>query len=712
MLLVWVATVSACACVQSVVSQPVSGCPSYGCTPTGSFSLLTPSGIPRSGVKVVWTTPLSNSSGSGSRLLGCVSNDRHVVCPSQYGYVGIDADNGRVLWRDSTLINPSLPVMDISGDIIGSDGRYLTKVDGNGTVEKPVIPLDPSMTPVYSIVFGEGNILFIVSQTGELVAYLSNGIPLASLVLRGNVERYNGTFHPIAQPIMKGSRAYILTQFQPDPQDAAIPQEKLGILALQRVYAIDIQDRMVKPIDIVWYINLELEVKVNFRESVKSKKSPQYEPEQTSTDIDSSKQNPITRFSRDEAVKPRITDKMNQSRFSRNTHDSLEHDKRLMYKTADRTERELFLLGMLTRSKAKGGKRFREPINSFRNPVHRHDKSSNVVEMVQQGSVQFVATNKSQKSDTLGTRNPNSGTSGTGNPNSGSSGTGNPNFDNSGAGHPQQGRHWNSNIRHQSSQQANEQSSLSFFFGTVMASVAPPIGICDMLTLVEHRQSCLESSFSRLVGIQDLGTNMSLLYSNNFSLSHMSVYDSSYGRVGLDSSWDTSMTQEIQHADPKHKRQAKHTQQRKRLGEGSLVWAVTQFGDTINGFDQISSQVQQIANVSQMLNTTVQVTSRVMVALDPNTHADLLLFAIRRVNKSEPHSSFNATNYLVALDTSFGDGEENIMWTFPVPYDYEVQGQIVVLEVPWVNSTSPLLVATAQGPVSQIAFAFNFTQIL
>ncbi|XP_046559461.1 uncharacterized protein LOC124268518 isoform X2 [Haliotis rubra] len=609
------------------------------------------------------------------------------------GYVGIDADTGRVLWKDSSLINPSLPIMDISGDIIGSDGRYLTKVDGNGNVEKPVIPLDPLMTPVYSIVFGEGNILFIVSQTGELVAYLANGIPLASLVLRGNVERYNGTFHPIAQPIMKGSRAYILTQFQPDPQDATIPQEKLGTLAMQRLYAMDILDRMVKPIDIVWYLNLELEVKVNYREPVKSKKSPQYEPKQTSKDIDGSKQRPIARISR-EAVHPRNPDKMNQSRLSRNKHATLEHDTRLKYKTADRAERNSFVLDMLKRSIAKGGKSFREPTNSLRNPAHRHDVSSDVLEMVQHESIQFIGTGNTNKYQ-------NSGTSRTGNTKSGTSGTG---------GY-QKDRHPPSNIRHQWSQQTSEQSSLSYFFGTVMASVAPPIGICDMLTLEEHRQSCLESSFSRLVGIQDLGTNMSLLYSNNFSLSHMSVYDSSYGRMGLHSSWNTSIKQED--ADPKHdKTQATHTQQRTRLGEGSLVWAVTQFGDTINGFDQISSQVQQIANVSQMLNTTVQVTSRVMVALDPKTHADLLLFAVRRVNKTEPHSSFNATNYLVALDTSFGDGEANIMWTFPVPYDYEVQGQIAVLEVPWVNSTSPLLVATAQGPVSQIAFAFNFTQTL
>lgn len=455
---------------------------------------------------------------------------------------------------------------------------------------------------------------------------------------------------------------------------------------MQRLYAIDLLDRLVQPIDIVWYFNLELEVKVNCRRPGKSTEASQDDGKQNAGNVAGSKHKPTSEISRDKkTVRPWNPNEMKRSRLSRNKRDTLEHDTRLKYMTANPLDGNSVLLDMLTRSEAKGGTNIWGPTNSLRNPVLRHGESMDVVGMVQDEFILSTGTGNTNK-------HQNSGTSGTGG--------------------SHKDRHPSDKIRHQLSQQASEQSSLIYFFGTVMASVAPPTGICDMLTLEENRQCCLESSFSRLVGIQDLGTNMSLSYSNNFSLSHMSVYDDSYDRPGLDSSWNTGVKQKNRDTDPKdEKTPDTHAKQRARLGEGSLVWAVTQFGDTINGFDQISSQVQQIANVSHMLNTSVQVTSRVMVAIDPKTHADLLLFAVRRVNKTQPHSSYNATNYLVALDTSFGDGQQNIMWTLPVPYDYEVQGQIAVLEVPWVKSSSPLLVATAQGPVSQIAFAFNFTQI-
>ena len=45
---------------------------------------------------------------------------------------------------------------------------------------------------------------------------VADGIPEASLTLRAVVERANGTFLPVAQPVIYGKRAYILMQFVPD----------------------------------------------------------------------------------------------------------------------------------------------------------------------------------------------------------------------------------------------------------------------------------------------------------------------------------------------------------------------------------------------------------------------------------------------------------------------------------------------------------------
>lgn len=43
-----------------------------------------------------------------------------------------------------------------------------------------------------------------------------DGSPHAQIPLPGEVQQVNGTFHPIATPVISGRRAYILTQFIPE----------------------------------------------------------------------------------------------------------------------------------------------------------------------------------------------------------------------------------------------------------------------------------------------------------------------------------------------------------------------------------------------------------------------------------------------------------------------------------------------------------------
>lgn len=45
---------------------------------------------------------------------------------------------------------------------------------------------------------------------------LADGIPQASLFIRDEIEGVNGTFLPVAQPVIYGNRSYILMQFAPD----------------------------------------------------------------------------------------------------------------------------------------------------------------------------------------------------------------------------------------------------------------------------------------------------------------------------------------------------------------------------------------------------------------------------------------------------------------------------------------------------------------
>ena len=50
----------------------------------------------------------------------------------------------------------------------------------------------------------------------------SDGVPMASMFLRGFVERDNGTFIPTAPPVVNGNRFYVLTQFVPNMDDYSV----------------------------------------------------------------------------------------------------------------------------------------------------------------------------------------------------------------------------------------------------------------------------------------------------------------------------------------------------------------------------------------------------------------------------------------------------------------------------------------------------------
>ncbi|XP_070212833.1 uncharacterized protein [Littorina saxatilis] len=245
----------------SAVADPSSGCPFFGCLSSGTFSLS--SDIPGTGnrpVAVKWMTQVSAlltppDSRSISARLGCVSCQEGVVCPTHSGYVSVDQQKGELVWRYDNMTSPSLPILDIYGDAIGTDGKHIVKVDANGAVEKPIIKIYADLGPMYSISLANDN-LFLMSSfaKGLLVTYGTDGIVDASLTVRAVVERANGSFVPVAQPVIYGKRAYILMQFLPD--DTTNQQQAQG-LGLQRLYAIDLWARMVDRICPVWYYNFE-----------------------------------------------------------------------------------------------------------------------------------------------------------------------------------------------------------------------------------------------------------------------------------------------------------------------------------------------------------------------------------------------------------------------------------------------------------------------
>ena len=58
-------------------------------------------------------------------------------------------DNGTVAWYGDSLRRPTLPIMDIYGDVIGTDGHSLVMYDSDGKIVKPQISLGENLYPTY-----------------------------------------------------------------------------------------------------------------------------------------------------------------------------------------------------------------------------------------------------------------------------------------------------------------------------------------------------------------------------------------------------------------------------------------------------------------------------------------------------------------------------------------------------------------------------------
>lgn len=244
--------------VQGTYCAVISSCPAYGCRPSGTFSYLID--IQSKEPTVFWNTTY----GAIPDSLGCVGNINNIVCPykgpTSNGYVGIGSDKGNQMWYDTILHDPSLPVMDIEGGIIGTDGHYMVKYEADGTQIKPSKPVDPSLFPLYSVQLSDNGMLVFASMNGVLFAMDTAGIPLASISFNGSVERFNGSFLPVSTPIIVGTRVYVLTEFR--PEEDTPESRKPNILGMQRLYAVDIFLRMVDRLHISWYFNFEREEKI------------------------------------------------------------------------------------------------------------------------------------------------------------------------------------------------------------------------------------------------------------------------------------------------------------------------------------------------------------------------------------------------------------------------------------------------------------------
>ncbi|XP_033125036.1 uncharacterized protein LOC117123281 [Anneissia japonica] len=225
----------------------LSGCPLIACDPSGGFSFS--GNPPLSNVTLRWQ---NNQGLAGDPDLGCIGISNRIVCPLRTAnstLVGIDAQSGELVWRDSLLHFPSMPLMDFYSNTIACDGSLLVPFDSEGHLRGTPIPFSPPMNPVFSLTLTDNDAFIISGYDGKLVTYLMNGIIHASIFLKASIDGVNGTFVPIITPVVSGHRAYFLTQFRPDSRG----HKSKSDAPIYRLYAVDILRQAVDRMKTIWF---------------------------------------------------------------------------------------------------------------------------------------------------------------------------------------------------------------------------------------------------------------------------------------------------------------------------------------------------------------------------------------------------------------------------------------------------------------------------
>ncbi|CAG5117936.1 unnamed protein product [Candidula unifasciata] len=255
MILVSILTIITYVCSSIVKADVNSGCPSWGCLPSGSFSLS--SGVPPANGTVKWSTEILNVRNSlqvGS-LRGCVSDQVAVVCSTQSGYVSMDPITGIAVWNTTSMNDPYLPIMDVYGNLIGTDQSQMVYVDREGFESTSINIAD--LKPAFSGMLANNSVILLTSSntdTVQVVTYNTDGVVCGAVSLTATVGDVNGTFLPVGHPIIVGFRAYVITQFEPNVTSS---QERETHWNLFRLYAFDLLNYMTLRIRIVWFIDIQ-----------------------------------------------------------------------------------------------------------------------------------------------------------------------------------------------------------------------------------------------------------------------------------------------------------------------------------------------------------------------------------------------------------------------------------------------------------------------
>lgn len=176
------------------------------------------------------------------------------MCARATGTGGVTAYEGsaEVAWNapPPPTATGALPLLDIAGSSVTTDGSHLVGRNARGQPLGPDIAIVPALGPTWSTAATHNNVLVLATRVGgSLAAYLTNGIPHASFVLNGTAPGGGGPgfYTALGPPLVENNRLYIATAFrlpngQPPPGAASC-----------RVYAIDVARTLNHRLRIGWW---------------------------------------------------------------------------------------------------------------------------------------------------------------------------------------------------------------------------------------------------------------------------------------------------------------------------------------------------------------------------------------------------------------------------------------------------------------------------
>jgi hypothetical protein len=152
---------------------------------------------------------------------------------------------GRLVWNNSLLLpTPAYPFLDVDGDALVSDGRFLQTLNGLG---RPLVPQEDIVPSLYTIqrtpTLTEDDVLMFGSSTGHIAGYLTDGTPHASLALNTTWPEAKGLVVPLAPMTVAGTRIFF-----PAISLEAVPQCSL--------FAFDVTRSLARRLSLAWRLSI------------------------------------------------------------------------------------------------------------------------------------------------------------------------------------------------------------------------------------------------------------------------------------------------------------------------------------------------------------------------------------------------------------------------------------------------------------------------